>query len=262
MKNKDVKVKAKKKQTTVNIVYNAGNSNRTLFRVNDVFIAGCFEGTYDELIASIHKDYNSSPVAEFKYIQKVNELKKGKMPIIKFTLYSSDTKEAIIKYSDIYHEYLWDSKDDASRRAVARFGTKYHSKMIKDLDSEVRLAIAKGSTEFHEALAEDEQLSIRRVIIENSPNLHHLFMDDDSENVALIALYTKDDAVLELLSNSSNTDIKAAVMLVTDKFDEKFAKDSSWKTRENCAEKTDKFHHLLKDDGDDDVRIAVKNYRK
>jgi len=143
-----------------------GDEKRVIKYKDDIYIIGCWEGTYDEAVEDISEKYTGE--ARDAYIAKLQ-----------------DTKD-MLWLSDELYEQLATHEDWEVRLAVAEYSDRYHEQLKDDEVWYIRKAVAKYSDRYHEQLKDDEHWIIRGIVAVYSDKYHEQLKDDPDENVRIV----------------------------------------------------------------------------
>ncbi len=205
---KAVKKVDKKVDTGYNVVNNAGNDKRTIYRIGKHYKVGCREGTYETCRQAIIDDYDSID-PRFDYLAKLDELKNTSIDVTDFLFFSSGIKEFIINNSTLFDSIIVKSGECSEQLIVARRTRKYNTILVKSqhpsvrqivaqdpkfqnqllYDSNCHQIIAMSSTKFHEELIQTGGWKVRCIIANMSDEFHDSLFEDGDEDVrASVAL--------------------------------------------------------------------------
>jgi len=169
----------------------AGEYNRTIIRVRDLFIIGCFEGSYNEAFKAISKKYQGAELK--KYLDKLDESKLDRDDELLINHDYWRIREYIAKESLIYHNILKDDIDADVRLAIVKTSNYYHDQFKDDKNEYVREAVAKASDRYHNQFKYDRCWQIRLIVAEYS-DLYHKHLKDDPHKLvrSAVADYKKE----------------------------------------------------------------------
>jgi len=151
-----------KNELDIGFAENAGSSNRTIIRIEDLFYIGCFKGSYKEAFEAISKKYKEVELK--KYIAKLDESKLDIDDELLINYNSGDVALKIVKYSDLYHHIFKDNSSWQVRLVVAKYSELYHDQFKDDVHWRIRAKVAEYSTTYHKHLKDDPHKLVRYVV--------------------------------------------------------------------------------------------------
>ena len=140
-------------------VENCGKRRRTITRIDDICIAGCFRGTRSEIEERIRNEYTGKACSD--YLAKIDILFSGGCDITNIKYWDNYVKCEVARQHKHSKELSCDS--DRNVRAAVAMAGDCHDVLYSDSDWYVRACVARAGS-YGDVLKDDKILAVRDAV--------------------------------------------------------------------------------------------------